>query len=256
MKTIPVGLILVAMALPFGRASAVTINMIDDFEDGTTMGWEKGIKSTLQPTVEQEAGGNHYLEVRTNAKDDGADSKLTFGNPDQWRGNYNTAGVGSIQSRMINLGDETLYMRLRLEAYIGDYWHFYSSEEALELPADGQWYDLSFGLDEDHVRLFGTDNYDAQWRVKDIKGAIRKLGFVNSKEGLNGTTDFWGGDPVFTTLGLDDIRTTSEVLQAISLSTVDGDVPAVPVPGAIWLFATGLLGITRLSAIKSRSQKI
>ncbi len=256
MKRIPTWIILVVMAFPFNTASAVTIDMVDDFEDGTTMGWEKGIKSTSQPTVIEEVGGNHYLEVRANGKDDGHDSKMTFGNPDQWRGNYNTADVGSIQSRMKNSGEESLFMRLRLEAYIGDYWHFYSSAEAIELPADGQWYDLSFGLDEEHVRLFGTDNYDAQWRVKDIKGAIRKLGFANSKEGKNGTTDFWGGDPVKATLGLDDIRTSSEVLQGIILSSVEADVATVPLPGALWFFASGLLGITRLSTIKHRHQKI
>lgn len=96
MKRISVWLMLVVMVFPFSRASAVTIEMVDDFEDGSTMGWEKGIKSTSQPTVIEEVSGNHYLEVRSNGKDDGHDSKMTFGNPDQWRGNYNTAEVGSI----------------------------------------------------------------------------------------------------------------------------------------------------------------
>lgn len=171
-----------------------------------------------------------------------------------WRGNYNTAGIGSVQARMTNQGNEDLYMRLGFSVFIGDDWHFYASKDALMLPADEQWYDLSFAMNEEHIVIFpGDGNYDAQWSVEDGMAAVRKIKFVSNKD----KAAFWDGDKVVATLGLDDIRASAELLQAISLSQTNGfsaavAVAPVPLPAAGWLLMSGLLGLIGVSKTTSK----
>lgn len=46
MKRFLMGTVTLISILSFNTASAVTIDLVNDFEDGTTMGWSKGFNSS------------------------------------------------------------------------------------------------------------------------------------------------------------------------------------------------------------------
>lgn len=252
MKRLQMGIIVFICALTSNSAFAVIVNssLLNDFEDNSTHGWKYGGGAKgnprIQPKVVQDTDGNRYLQVTSKGGEDGGrepGSRMTFINETEWRGNYNTAGVGSIQARMKNMGDETLYMRVGFTTRTLEEWHFAASETFLELPADGQWYDLSFAIDKEHITpFFGSEEECCftEWDFDEVVGGVNQLKFHNGKE-----AHFWAGERVKSKLGVDDIRVSSQVLQSISLSA--GDVATVPVPAAAWLFMTGLLGVAGIS---------
>jgi hypothetical protein len=261
MKRLHLGIIVFIWALTSNLAFAVTINssLLNDFEDNSTHGWKYGgsakDKPEIQPKVVQDADGNRYLEVISTGGEPGGrgpGSRMTFINETEWRGNYNTAGVGSIQARMKNMGDETLYMRVGFTTRTIEEWHFSASETYLELPADSQWYDLSFAINKENITpFFGSEEECCftEWDFDEVVGGVNQLKFHNGKE-----AHFWAGERISSVLGVDDIRVSSEVLQSISLS--EGDVATVSVPAAAWFFMTGLLGVAGISKKHNNKQPI
>ncbi len=263
-----IGIIFLTWVLSSNSAFAVIINsnLLNDFEDDSTHGWKYGgsakDKPEIQPKVVQDSDGNRFLEVTS--KGGGPDgrgpgSRMTFINETEWRGNYNRAGVGSIQARMKNMGDDPLYMRVGFTTRAIEEWHFAASDTSLELPADGQWYDLSFAIDKENITpFFGSEEECCftEWDFDEVVGGVNQLKFHNGKE-----AHFWAGDRVKSKLGVDDIRVSSEVLQSISLSenavgNTAADVTTVPIPAAAWLFLTAVLGVTGISKKHNNKQPI
>ncbi len=232
-----------------GTASAVTIHsgLINDFEDGLTHGWKKGASASERqlPVVKQEANGNHYLEVNSvggGSGGRGPSSRMTFINESEWRGNYNLAGVRSIRARMKNMGEDTLYMRVGFTTRTSDEWHFAASKTPLQLEADNQWYELSFEISEDYITPFLGNEGECcfpEWTFEEVMAGVNQLKFHSGK-----TAHFWGGERVNSLLAVDDIRVDFIAEQSITL--VSGDVSAVPLPAASWLFLSGLIGLFRL----------
>jgi len=253
MKILNIGGALLALALGSSTASAVTINsgLLNDFEDSSVHGWTYGGSSakkdpSILPKVVQEENGNKYLQVTSTGGGTtgrGPGSRMTVINETEWRGNYITAGVGSIQVKMKNMGDEMLYMRAGFTTRALEEWHFAASDTYLELPADGKWYDLSFAIDAENITAFLGSEAECcftKWDFDEVIGGVNQLKFHNGKD-----AHFWNGAKISSVLGIDDIRVTSEVSQSIILS--DGDLAPVPVPAAAWLFMTGLFGIAGIS---------
>ena len=225
MKILHFGIATLIWLLTSHSALAVTINsnLINNFESGTTHGWKFGggakNKPEIQPKVVQDVTGNNYLQVTSTGGPDGGrgpGSRMTFINETEWRGNYNTANVGSIKAKMKNMGNESLYMRVGFTTRTNEEWHFAASASYLELPADDQWYDLSFAISETDISPFFGSSEECcftAWDLDEVIGGVNQLKFHNGKDAL-----FWGGDRVSSVLGVDDITVSSEVLQAISLS--------------------------------------
>ncbi len=249
MKTYLVGLSFVVGLLTSNISLAVTVNssLLNDFEDGLPHGWKKGSNASPRqfPKVVEEANGNHYLEVTSvggGPDGRGPSSRMTVINETEWRGNYNSAGVGSIKARMKNMGDDTLYMRVGFTTRAIEEWHFAASKDPLELPADGKWYDLSFAISEEYITPFLGNEGECcfpEWDFKEVVGGVNQLKFHNGKD-----AHFWGGERLESTLGIDDIHVSSDVMQAISLSELD--TTPVPLPASFWLFMTGLISTVGL----------
>lgn len=132
-------------------AADITSGRIDTFEDGTPMGWHRGPLSGDVPKVVSDAG-NQYLKVLSFGQQEGErdpDSKLSFFNSTSWVGNYTNQGIITIKAHMINLGTTPLHMRIRF----GDtaMLTMYASNNAVVLPPDGQWREVSFGITAEHV---------------------------------------------------------------------------------------------------------
>ncbi|PWB73274.1 MAG: hypothetical protein C3F15_10055, partial [Holophagae bacterium] len=83
-----IGTLAMATAVP---AWAVDPLQVDDFEDGTTMGWEEGAPSPNPPVNVADGGpggaGDAYLE-NTSSGGTGAGSRMVMFNNAQWTGDY------------------------------------------------------------------------------------------------------------------------------------------------------------------------
>lgn len=92
-------------------AYAVALGQVDDFQDGTTQGWESGGANPNPPVNVADAGaagvGDHVLQV-TATGSGGAGGKLVTFNNAQWLGDYNAAGVTAIRFDANNVGANSI----------------------------------------------------------------------------------------------------------------------------------------------------
>lgn len=228
-------------------ASATTLiepGMITDFENGNTDGWTMGEASTdesLLPFVES-MGGTNVLHVETYGKDNGkksgANRRMAFFNKTSWKGDY--SNISAIKGDVMAQSDTTkasgvdkLFLRLNFH---GSDDKFYSSKNAFELATNGVWKDFSFSLKAEDYFVQGDDE-DSEMDGPSFK-AVNETQFLTAISDIhefkfvsNEAYPQWAAvDVVRTKLFMDNI-------------TAMGDVAAVPVPGAVWLMFSGLLGL-------------
>jgi hypothetical protein len=114
MKRMLSNLVIFAFGLLFiaRPASALVFGQLDDFENGTTMGW--GGFSLNVNTGGPGGAGDHFLEVTADGS--GAGGRLTTFNLQQWLGNYIGQGVTAIEIDLRNQSTTTLSIRLAFKA--------------------------------------------------------------------------------------------------------------------------------------------
>src|SRR5688500_16552807 len=87
--------VLACSLLLTSTASAVTFGQLDNFQSGTTAGWDHGSRSDNPPTDIPTGGpagaGDRFL--RNVSQGSGAGSRQVMFNQAQWTGNYSAAGV-------------------------------------------------------------------------------------------------------------------------------------------------------------------
>ena len=185
----------VLSALTASADAAITFGQVDNFQDGTTLSWAEGVASPNPPTNVASGGprgaGDRYLE---NVSGGGgrAGGRMVMFNGEQWAGDYNAAGVTQIDASLVNLGTTPLFMRLALLSGTA----VYGSTEAIELPADGVWRRVTFGLTADALtKLEGTDT------LGEALSRVATLRMLSAQEGPSLI-----GDGLTGTLGVDDVR--------------------------------------------------
>ena len=176
---------------------AIAPGQVDDFEDGTAMGWREGNSNPLVPVYVPDGGpagsGDGYLE---NASDGGSGpgSSMTMWNADQWAGGYLAAGVERITFDAVNLGNEDFALAIALE---GVNRSRYGTINPVLLPADGQWRPLSFGLTEAELGLIsGTAT------LSSVLADVNRLRVVSPR----GDPPDWRGARIAAILGVDNIK--------------------------------------------------
>ncbi len=93
-------------------AHAIVNGQLDNFEDGTTMGWAGDM---LQVKTGGPAGAaDHYLELTADGA--GSGGRLTTFNLQQWLGNYIAQGVDTIQIDLRNESATTLSIRIAFKS--------------------------------------------------------------------------------------------------------------------------------------------
>jgi len=246
-------------------ATLITPGLINDFQDGTTMGWTNGgrVGTAHPPTVKLD-GDNYYLETTSKGMPaEGEDthnqrlvtynstSDWTKNSPDsipttsKWTGDY--SNISRIEGRVMATSDDPTVDKIHLRMAASDWFSnwdpltgtytegeqkgsFYSSIAVIEIPTTGVWFDFSFDIGADDFVQMEVDGRPDVPFSEALK-SITEIRFSSNEDAV-----FWGGDIIKATLGLDDIR-------AIGVS-------AVPLPGAAWLMISGLIGLGSLSSRK------
>jgi hypothetical protein len=148
------------------QAAPIVVGHVDTFEDGTTQGWMVnllGMGSPPAPPQNIATGGpagvdDNYLQL-TSTGGQGAGSRLTALNIDQWTGDYTTAGVGAISMDLRNLGSNDLRIRLFLENPMGGPPTDAAITNEVLLPGGGGWTHAVFLVDAASLTtLFGDVN--------------------------------------------------------------------------------------------------
>ena len=110
-----------ALAAPAG---AITIGQIDDFEDGTTMGWSHGGPSPVPPINVADVGpaglGDDSLMIES-IGGGGPGSRFVAFNLDQWTGDYTDVGVTTILMDVNNIGSTALTLRITVNGPGGQF---------------------------------------------------------------------------------------------------------------------------------------
>ena len=176
--------------------AAIFFGQLDDFQNGTDMGWDEGDLSANPPT--NTTGGlygpsDRYLRNAATGGF-GAGSRMAMFNDDQWNGDYTAAGVTRIEARLANFGPETLRMRVALTSTAGT---IFASTRAVVLGANSGWQNVTFRLTTaDLTRTSGAQT------LAQALAAVDELRIVSA-----GSPNH-RGDPVDATLGLDNLRAT------------------------------------------------
>lgn len=189
------GLASSAFAIPIG---------IDDFQDGTTMGWGVPGPTPLPPvnvaTGGPSGGGDAYLQLRASAALGGAGSRLSVLNETQWTGDFRAAGITAISMDVNNFGPDDLFMRLLFEDFDGPGppANLAMTVANVVVPSGSGWMSVVFDLSPANLILggFGT-----------VEGALTDVGVMRIFHNLVATFPGPGsGIPTVTaTLGVDNI---------------------------------------------------
>ena len=132
------------------------IGQVDDFQDGTTMGWGPGpfvTPAVNMPDSGPMGAGDNFLFVSPGSR------LAAFNIAARWTGDYLGAGVNAVSVDLRTTHTTPLAIRVVL---IGptksDRW---TSTNAFTLPNDGNWYRRVFSLDETALtRVLGLSTYN------------------------------------------------------------------------------------------------
>ena len=190
-----------------GARAQVTFGQIDDFQDGTNMGWDEGSASINPPTNEPSggpAGANDRYLRNVSSGGGGAGSRmvmLNFAVPpspsSHWDGDYNAAGITRLEAQMANFGETTLHMRVNILG--GASFSRYGSTDAAVLEPGGGWQLVVFDLTE------MTPQFGAIDSLSEVMGSVNEVRILS----VQSPTPTHQGDIMVGTLGMDNLRATT-----------------------------------------------
>lgn len=191
--------------LAVGANAQISLGKLDDFQDGTVMGWTGGAAPTNIADGGPTGAGDRFLQITSDGSS-GAGGKLATYNFN-WGGNYTAAQVTGVEVWIKNLSSETLEMR----AVILSGATRWTSNDALVLAPGADWTQHTFSvLESDITRVLGATSYTA------TMANVSRLMFRHNA----GAPDA-EGTAIVAQAGLDNIR-------------------AVPEPGSMLALAAGI----------------
>ena len=151
-------LLLFTLCLLFNGLNAqVSLNQVDDFQGGTTENWRIGGagNATNGPINVADAGpsgvGDNCLQY-TSLGGGGVASKMVFySQNEQWSGDFITAGVNEINLD-VNVQTSALNLRVAMQGTNGTR---ICSTNAISLPANGTWSNITLSLDPADFTVVG-----------------------------------------------------------------------------------------------------
>ena len=159
-------------------ARAVVPGQVDDFEDGTTMGWREGAASPNPPanvaTNGPAGAGDNFLED-VSSGGAGAGGKLVMFNTAQWTGDYLAAGITEIRAYVKNEGPESqLNLRVLFRAVTQSGDVGYVSTTPIAVPSDGIWREVTFPIGATDLEPINPNPFTFNQTMSDV-GLVRIL---------------------------------------------------------------------------------
>lgn len=185
-------------------AFSITLGQIDDFQDGSTMGWMEGFASPNPPFNNANGGpggiGDHSLRNISSGAG-GAGGKMVMFNNAQWTGDYLTAGVDQISMLMrADSSGSALIMRIAIEGIAGNRYVTDTSFE-FNLPADDAYHPVVFNLNAaELVQVGGVQN------LNDVLMNVTELRI------LHATGPAWQGGSIPATLDVDNVTALNSMI--------------------------------------------
>jgi hypothetical protein len=213
-KLCSVAVVMVALLLLAQPARAIVLGQFDNFQDGSTMGWETGPFAppvTNISTGGPAGAGDRY--IRLSADGSGAGGRLVGFNFTTWTGNYVAAGVNAISISLNNFSAVNLSIRFAFHSEITQTSPGYLSQ-AMLLPANSGWMNFTISIAPGNVTAV---NAPTQYNTFFSNVAWTRIIHANGTGSLN-------GEPVVGQLGIDNIH-------------------AIPEPSTMALAAGGLLAL-------------
>ena len=132
-----------------GIALAVAPGDWDNFQDGTTQGWNHGGPSPNPPVNIPDGGpggvGDNFLQITSTGGGQGG-KLVAFNTNPKWTGDYTAALVTVISAWVKNLGDTDLELRLQLSSPVDNRRGFVSTISFF-LPAGSDWTVATFSTE-------------------------------------------------------------------------------------------------------------
>jgi hypothetical protein len=176
----------------------VVLGQVDDFENGTTMGWAEGGVSPNPPTnvaTGGPAGLNDNFLQNVSSGSSGAGGRMIMFNNAQWTGDFVAAGVTRVDA-MVRASGVPMSLRIGLSNSSGD---IFVSDPAFALLNNGAWTAASFDL-----------TAGAMTRVQGIGSLTDVLSDVFEMRILSAASPSWLGDPINAILSVDNIVAAPE----------------------------------------------
>jgi hypothetical protein len=185
-------------ALAVAPAFALTFGQIDTFEDGTTGNWTVAQVGGVHPAPPQNipdggpAGAGDNFLLLTALGGQGAGSRLSVLNREQWAGDYLATGVNRISMQVANLGDTELHLRLLFADPVLGPPSNLAITDAVVLPAGSGWQSITFAVSP-------ADLIALQGDVTTLLAATAELRI------FHGVEPAFPGPPIVAQLGVDNI---------------------------------------------------
>lgn len=192
---------------------AISLGMVQGFQDGQLGGWGGGSGPTVVSTDGPGGAGDRYLRISSSG------FKLGTRNESLWTGDYLAAGVNAIGLDLRNSGPELVSLRLMISGPGGDF----KNTQALLLAPDNQWHSHLIELSSSALSHVGGGT----GALEDTLGAVFRVLLhhqVGSPQGAG------SGDNISATLGIDNISARA--------------LP-IPEPGCVALAGLAVLALRR-----------
>jgi hypothetical protein len=139
-----------------GTVWAISAELVNDFEDGTTMGWGGNQQGTLEHAATGGSASDGFLQTSI------VEFHLGTKNEDAWSGDYLAAGVTAVQMDLNHLQPVNEDMRIRVLIF-GPGGTFASANRTPTLLVD-QWSTHIFGLTSNE--LIHVEGVAAYWMIR------------------------------------------------------------------------------------------
>lgn len=218
-------LLLCSLLFSFSLLTAqVTLNQVDDFEDGTENGWfENGSPSETNENIASggPAGTNdNYLRDFTSGVGAGSGSRMVIRNITQWVGNFTSQGINSITMDVRALTADVT-VRVSMTGPGGKF----SSSTGILIPAGSEWTQILIPITAADMTSV-SDGFDGGSAGTDINAT---LAGVTEFRILSSTNPAWRGQVTSAEMHIDNI-TASSSLSTPEIELQDAEMVISPNP--------------------------
>ena len=208
-RFIPVVSIGVVLALPGAGRAQFTFGQISNFNDGTTQNWGNGVSPGSVTVGMGGPGGATDPYLRIDADGSLAGGRLVVFNRVQWLGNYNLAGVHTIEMDLFNFSATALAIRVGLKvdqtsASPG----YVTSAPGFTLPP-GAWTHATFPLRDSTMSAVGSPP-----PLSTMLNGFGELRILHTTS----ATPIFMGDQITAVLGIDNIQAVPEPACILALT--------------------------------------